>query len=594
MKHDVLQGTVDRLKNREKLGLFALNVIGIKDGGEKCKLLLSDTKDQIKCTVGREPTLFFKQRNGEKGCTLVISKYQLVKTSSETEVLNILGIDDVFVPGSVQKKSSQQGQENIENGGVEKCSEEPAAGEGIQAPQKNERFDTSGMVKISDLNPYTKEQCFVARVVRKSGIKHWENQKEQCFVARVVRKSGIKHWENQKGSGKLFDVAVRDETGEIRITGFKEDVDTFHGVLVSGNVYVFSNINVKLTEHRGASGEFSNMYSGVFSKNSNIKTFEGDTRNIPGIGFNFQSIKEIEKANERDMVDVLGVVESVGEVGRIVIKSTMREMEKKEIIIADSSGLSIVVTLWSDAMPFVSENDVGCVVAFKGVRVSNYGGVRLGTVFDMTVIIVNPDLPEAKELRTWYAGPEGRSGRRMSLSSGGSRKRRHEDAGKADILCLLEQTSGVYEVACFLADIRSEKISYQSCPKENCKKKVLEEGVGVYRCEKCNEEYDHCAYRYILNVVLSDHTEQCFVTFFDEEANALLGVSAESLEDMRKSSEDEYKAFLKTKMNQDLSVVVSCKFDEYNGENRWRGVAERSEKLDYASEAKRLLDELLF
>ncbi|OIR57670.1 MAG: DNA replication factor A protein 1, partial [Amphiamblys sp. WSBS2006] len=300
------------------------------------------------------------------------------------------------MPGSVQKKSSQQGQENTETGGIRQHREEPAGGEGMQAPQKNEQLDTSGMVKISDLtdmNPH---------------------ENEQCFVARVVRKSGIKHWENQKGSGKLFDVSVRDETGEIRITGFNNEVDAFYNILIYGDVYVFRCICVELVEHREGSEEFSNMYKCVFLEHSSMETFEGDTENIPGIEFSFRSIEEIERAKERDIVDVLGVVESVGEVGRIVIKSTMREMEKKEITIADSSGLSIIVTLWSESMSFVSENDVGCVAAFKGVRVSKYDGIRLGTLFGITVIIVNPDLPGAKELRKWYAGPDGRNGIRMS------------------------------------------------------------------------------------------------------------------------------------------------------------------------------------
>ena len=41
---------------------------------------------------------------------------------------------------------------------------------------------------------------------------------------------------------------------------------------------------------------------------------------------------------------------------------------------------------------------------------------------------------------------------------------------------------------------------YQACPSEDCNKKVIEEGDGSYRCEKCNKTYPEFKYRLILSV----------------------------------------------------------------------------------------------
>lgn len=40
----------------------------------------------------------------------------------------------------------------------------------------------------------------------------------------------------------------------------------------------------------------------------------------------------------------------------------------------------------------------------------------------------------------------------------------------------------------------------QACPSPECNKKVIEEGDGTYRCEKCNKTHPDFKYRLILSV----------------------------------------------------------------------------------------------
>jgi len=49
--------------------------------------------------------------------------------------------------------------------------------------------------------------------------------------ARVTQKSNIRTWNNSRGEGRLFNVNLIDESGEIRATGFTETVDKYYNML---------------------------------------------------------------------------------------------------------------------------------------------------------------------------------------------------------------------------------------------------------------------------------------------------------------------------------------------------------------------------
>jgi len=56
---------------------------------------------------------------------------------------------------------------------------------------------------------------------------------------RVTYKSDIKEWHNQRGQGRLFTVHFVDESGEIRATGFNDQVDAFYDKLKEGKVLAY-------------------------------------------------------------------------------------------------------------------------------------------------------------------------------------------------------------------------------------------------------------------------------------------------------------------------------------------------------------------
>lgn len=81
---------------------------------------------------------------------------------------------------------------------------------------------------------------------------HW------TIKARVTHKSDMKHWTNAKGEGKLFNVNLMDETGEIRATAFNHAADQFYDKLTEGKVYLISKARVNLAKKQfsGLSNEY--------------------------------------------------------------------------------------------------------------------------------------------------------------------------------------------------------------------------------------------------------------------------------------------------------------------------------------------------
>ena len=48
---------------------------------------------------------------------------------------------------------------------------------------------------------------------------------------RVTQKSNIRTWSNSRGEGRLFNIVIVDESGEIRATAFNAEVDKFYNLI---------------------------------------------------------------------------------------------------------------------------------------------------------------------------------------------------------------------------------------------------------------------------------------------------------------------------------------------------------------------------
>lgn len=57
-----------------------------------------------------------------------------------------------------------------------------------------------------------------------------------------------------------------------------------------------------------------------------------------------------------------------------------------------------------------------------------------------------------------------------------------------------------YWVTAGILLIKKENCLYPACPQKECNKKVVDMNNGLYRCEKCNREYDSFQWRLMIQV----------------------------------------------------------------------------------------------
>lgn len=129
---------------------------------------------------------------------------------------------------------------------------------------------------------------------------------------------------------------------------------------------------------------------------------------IPHMHFSFSSIEQIESKTKDEMVDTIGIVQRIEDTSMVMRRDGGQEIPKRMVLIRDQSNKCIEVTLWNDTVETVGNQVASLiaqgshpVLALKAVKVSDFGGVSLGTLASSQVV-VNPDIREAHMLRGWY------------------------------------------------------------------------------------------------------------------------------------------------------------------------------------------------
>jgi replication factor A1 len=124
------------------------------------------------------------------------------------------------------------------------------------------------------------------------------------------------------------------------------------------------------------------------------------------IPYKFVSIHDLDEKNTGDIVDVIGVVKHVSSISTLPSKKNGEELFKCDLTLIDTSGYEVKATLWGQNAKDAELHFNGFpIVAFKRLRINEYGGRYLSTILS-TTIIVNPkdkDLyTECKHLREWW------------------------------------------------------------------------------------------------------------------------------------------------------------------------------------------------
>ncbi|KAI3398201.1 hypothetical protein diail_9678 [Diaporthe ilicicola] len=553
-------------------------------GGERYRIVLSDIENYVQCMLATQANHVVHDGKLVKNCIMRVKSFQSNSVKGKN-ILIVLDVDVIESLGTPEKLGEPvpfeakpaDGAANTTIGGTgfygTKQEEPKPAVKKENLPSRvggSSQLGNNVIYPIEALSPYANK---------------W------TIKARVSAKSDIKTWHKASGEGKLFSVNLLDESGEIKATGFNEQCDQFFDLLQDGEVYYISNpCRVQL-----AKKQFSNLpndYELTFERNTVIEKAE-DQSNVPQVRFNFCGIEDLNKTEKDTTVDVVGILKEVEEVATIVSKTTQKPYEKRELTIVDDSGYSVRVTIWGKTANSF-DAPLESVVAFKGVRVSDFGGRSLSLLSSGTMAI-NPDIAEAHRLKGWYdaSGRTDNFATHNNMASMGNATGRKDDT--KNILQVKDSQLGMDDVAYFtvkatIVYIKQDNFCYPACRSEGCNKKVIQEDDG-WRCEKCSITHEKPEYRYIMSVNVNDHTGQLWLSCFDDTGRTIMGgKNADELMELRENDGERLAQVFDEANCSKFSFRCRAKMDTFGDTQRIRYQVMSAAPLNYVTEANKLAE----
>ncbi|KDQ14551.1 hypothetical protein BOTBODRAFT_32688 [Botryobasidium botryosum FD-172 SS1] len=425
-----------------------------------------------------------------------------------------------------------------------------------------------------------------------AGLSPYQNK--WTIRARVTQKSDIRTWSNARGEGKLFSVNLMDETGEIKATGFNAVVDSHYDQFEEGKVYYLTNARINL-----AKKQFSNLNS-EYEISMEARTVVQectDTSAVPEITYNFIPIDQLQSIAKDAHCDIIGVVHEVGPAVEFISKASNKSTVKREISIVDRSAASVRLTLWGKtAESFQGEDQP--VIAFKGVKVGDYGGRSL-SMFSTSTMYPNPDLPEAHELRGWYDNGGSNSSFQAQSSGGIATTGATGVFNRAELKTLAfvkESNLGTGDRPDFFSTrasiifVKPENIMYPACASADCSKKVTQLDENNWRCEKCDKSCETPEWRYLLSFSVADHTSQAWLQAFNEVGVIIMGISAPELQELKTQDQAAHDRHIASAIGRTWYFACRAKEETFNDLTRVRYGVNKVFPVDYKADAWANLD----
>lgn len=441
---------------------------------------------------------------------------------------------------------------------------------------------------IAALNPYNNGWSIRAKVVSK-GLK-------RSFSGRGGAPSSV------------FTAELVDEQGTaIEATFWREAADRWFDDLEDGKVYVLSRGAVKPANKRYAT--VRNDYTLHFDNGADIEAAEGDidTSRMQA-KMEFVPIGHLAAYVDKKMtIDLLGVVSSASALGSIKRKTDGSEISRRDLTLVDQSLKTVTLTLWgataegagAEIETLANVGGEAPIIAVSACRVGSYNGVSVSSLQRSHVVINPPALPEAVALRAWWesegsgaATVHAGAGLATALKGpGAARERLTLSALKESAPSHAEEKPVYATVAATVASVNPEQTMwYMACPENN--RKVTEQGPGQYYCEYDGKTYPTMTRRYIMQVKVADVSGESYVQVFNDQAEQLLGSTADELAAMREGGGGAYEAALRRATWTQWVLRLKAQAQEYNGEQRQRLSVAELRPADFVSESRYLLSEI--
>lgn len=462
----------------------------------------------------------------------------------------------------------------------------------IGQPQKYEAKLVKAEIKPQQKKPAyssNKENCEMTCVKTLTS-----NTKDFTIKARVTRKTDMKEWKNERGAGKLFSINIIDTFNEeISVNFFKEEAEKFYPMIEVGSVYIFKNGQVRISNKKFQT--IDNEYTICADKRTEINK-TGDEPEISTIKFNPMLIENIPNVQANSIVDVCAGIIEVQDAVEIISKKTGKPVIKRVVKVLDQSNTAIELTLWGE-----EANDtvfdfprLPIIIVGKGLRVTNFNGISLSSDRS-SHILYNHEMQQTKMLKNWLARNSNSStikvlSVRGSIGGGEKPFRNFQEIKQETEIADKEEA---YSISARIGFIRNEpeQIFYTACKNvSKCKKKVVTDSSGMYRCESCAESFEHCEFKYILSMKLQDYSECLWVTAFDDVAFNILEVRAGELQRRYIENAELFEETLQKVYMKRIEGIVKVKMNDTPQGKRPKFILSSVQNFDAGKSLKRNLN----
>jgi replication factor A1 len=390
---------------------------------------------------------------------------------------------------------------------------------------------------------------------------------------------------------------------------FNEAAEKFYPILEVNKAFIISKGTLKPSTKKG--GPQKHPYEVYLDQNSLVQPC-ADPIDIPKHSYQFTPIQNLPDVQADELVDILGVVTDMGGLINFTTKAG-KALTKRTITLLDVTSRSVELTLWgSQAENPFSTDSPNPIVAVKNAKVSSYN-TRSLTMGQNSSLEVSPDLREAHELIGWYStigtsgvvypvggstsnpGKEemghgtGRGQKNFPLKTFGQVKDEGlgRQIGKTDFadckgtISLIKHENTLWYPACTNA-----------VNGKPCNKKVVDQGNGSWKCERCGVAFNNKSLRYILTLAAADHTGNIWLQCFNDVAEKLLQRSADEVSTLKESNVPAFEAVFAEATFRQYKFKLKAATDTYQDESRVRYNILSATPVDFAEYSSYLLEEI--
>ena len=410
---------------------------------------------------------------------------------------------------------------------------------------------------------------------------------------RVEQMGSPRRLNTRNFSGSVLDCVLTDATGQIKLTAWskdgQDDVAKMEAALKEGGTYLVSGGKVKMVQNT-AYNSTGHQYDLTWNQFTRVEgPLAGEAVQL---NYNFVPLARVVELDEGAVVDVMGWVQDQGSASTFESRKSGKEVTKREVVLADTTG-TLVLTLWAEkAKEF---NSGGKVIAVRGAKVQEFQGVKnIQTSFGGSYE-VEPNVEGLAELVAW--GNE----QRPSNNSGSV-------AGLAGEVVTLSQVQDAviqgraesrFTVAASPTRINQDNLFYRAhnpAGEGKCRKKVQEEAGGqedrfTCRCGSRGIPAHETVLRYMVRLCLADCSTYEWAIMFDAET--LFGCTAQELHELRQTSEEEFQKKVEQLLFVEQLWTVGGKMEAYQGENRVKLTLMEARKVGWEERRESLWEEIV-